>query len=175
MISFRRVNESRLLFLLLLAAGLEACDPYACTTKARSATYVGRLGESVAPTTDLTLFDSGSVILLLNEWRGSVSQQSVEAGVNVQGFVPAVSEIHVRAGTPANPGRVLWRTDHGYLVRDTIWNSYRDLFAGPGTWADMWNLLDAGEAYFEVHSPAGDSAAAGLRQETATGFTPSCT
>ena len=160
---------------LLVACALSACNPYACETDARSAAYVGRLGQSVAPTADLTAFDSGRIFIELNEWRGSAAQQSVSASVNVQGFVSAVSEIHVHEGTPANPGRLLWKTSNGFLVRDTLWNAYTDLFAGPASWADFWSALAGGRAYFEVHTPSGASVTGALRQESVSAFTPSCT
>ena len=35
---------------VLVAAGVAACDPYACGTEARSATYAGLLGQAVPPT-----------------------------------------------------------------------------------------------------------------------------
>lgn len=159
----------------LVACVLSACNPYACETDARSATYVGRLGQSVAPTADLTAVDSGRIFIGLNEWRGSVTQQNVSGSVNVQGFVSAVSEIHVHEGTPANPGRLLWKTSNGYLVRDTLWNVYTDFFAGPASWADFWSALGGGHAYFEVHSPSGGSVTGALRQESVSAFSPSCT
>jgi hypothetical protein len=160
---------------LLVACVLSACNPYACETDARSAAYVGRLGQSVAPTAELSALDSGRIFIDLNEWRGSLAQQNVSASVNVQGFLSAVSEIHVHEGTPANPGRLLWKTGNGFLVRDTVWNVYTDLFAGPASWADFWSALDGGRAYFEVHSPSGASVTGALRQESVSAFTPSCT
>ena len=167
--------ELRYAFALLDVCALAACNPYTCETDARSAAYVGRLGQSVAPTADLTAFDSGRIFIELNEWRGSAAQQSVSASVNVQGFVSAVSEIHVHEGTPATPGRLLWKTGNGLLVRDTVWNVHTDLFAGPASWADFWSALDGGRAYFEVHSPSGASVTGALRQESVSAFTPSCT
>jgi hypothetical protein len=167
--------ELRYPLALLVACVLSACDPYACGTDARSATYVGRLGESVAPTAALTALDSGRIFIGLNEWRGSDDQQNVSASVNVQGFLSAVSEIHVHEGTPANPGRLLWKTSNGFLVRDTLWNVYTELFAGPASWADLWSALDGRRAYFEVHSPSGASVTGALRQESVSAFTPSCT
>jgi hypothetical protein len=161
--------------LLLVAFAVCACDPYACATDARDATYVGRLGQAVAPIGDHTSLDSGRIFVGLNEWRGSISQQSLSASVKVQGFVPAVSEIHVHEGTPANPGRLLWKTGHGYIVGDTIWNAYLDLFPGPASWADFWSALDEGRAYFEVHSPTGDSVTGALRQLSVSPFTRACT
>ena len=162
-------------FALLVVLVVSACNPYACETDARGATYVGRLGQTVAPTADHTSLDSGRIFVGLNEWRGSISQQSLSASVKVKGFVPAVSEIHVHEGTPANPGRLLWKTGHGYIVGDTIWNAYLDLFPGPASWADFWSALDEGRAYFEVHSPAGDSVTGALRQLSVSPFTPACT
>ena len=167
--------EVRCLLAMLVACVLSACNPYACETDARSAIYVGRLGQSVAPTADLTALDSGRIFIGLNEWRGSQAQQNVSASVNVQGFTSAVREIHVHEGTPATPGRLLWKTSNGYLVRDTVWNAYTDLFAGPASWTDFWSALDDGRAYFEVHSPSGASVTGALRQESVSAFSPACT
>jgi len=162
-------------WLALLVFVVSACNPYACATDARNAIYVGRLGQSVAPTDNLTAADSGRIFVGLNEWRGSLAQQNVDASVTVKGFAPAVSEIHVHEGTPASPGRLLWKTDHGYLVGDSVWNAYRDLFQGPASWADFWSALDEGRAYFEVHSPSGASVTGAMRQESVSAFSPACT
>ena len=162
-------------FLLLVVLTVCACNPYGCTTDARDAIYVGRLGETVAPTGELTAQDSGRIVLGLNEWRGSQPQQSTSASVTVKGFVPAVSEIHVHEGTPASPGRLLWKTDHGYLVGDTVWNAYLDFFEGPAPWSDFWSALNEGRAYFEVHSPSGDNVTGALRQQRVSPFRPACT
>ena len=163
------------LLLLLGLSGTWACNPYACGTDARDASYGGRLGQTVAPSERLTEQDSGRIFVLLNEWRGSTSQQNVIASVRVRGFVSAVSEIHVHQGTPAAPGRVLWKSTVGYLAGDSVWNTYLDLFAGPASWSDFWTALDEGRAYFELHAPSGESVSGGLRQLGASPFRPSCT
>ena len=159
----------------VIVAALSACDPYACKTDARSAEYTGRLGETVAPAGDIPSSQSGRIFVGLNEWRGSDSQRNVVASVTVKGFATAVSEIHVHEGTPAAPGRLLWSTSHGYLVGDTIWNAYTDLFHGPAPWSDFWGALDAGHAYFEVHTPTGGSVTGALRQQSVSPFAPACT
>jgi len=162
------------LLALLVTLGAIACDPYACTTDYRSATYVGRLGDAVAPSGNLGDRDSGQVFLELNEWRGSASQQSVLASANVWGFVSGVSEIHVHEGAPGNTLRLLWKSANGYLVRDSIWSTGIDPFGGPAAWADVCNALNEGRGYVEVHSPTGDSVSAGLRQTSISPFSPSC-
>ena len=159
---------------VLVAAGVAACDPYACGTEARSATYAGLLGQAVPPTSPPAESDPGRIFLELNEWRGAISQQNVIASVNVRGFVSAVSKLHVHAGTPANPGRVLWESTSGYLVGDSIWRTGIILFEGPGPWSDLWTLLEGGGAYLEVHSPS-DSISGGIRQVSSSPFSPSCT
>jgi hypothetical protein len=73
------------------------------------------------------------------------------------------------------PTLAAWKTGHGYIVGDTIWNAYSDFFPGPASWADFWSALDEGRAYFEVHSPAGDSVTGALRQLSVSPFTPACT
>jgi hypothetical protein len=157
--------------LLLVAA---ACNPYECLTDSRSATYAGKLGQAVAPA-NVAESDPGRAFLLLSEWRGSIEQQNVHASVTIAPFMTGVREVHVHAGTPTNPGRLLWRSTTGSVVGDSIWNLYGELFAGPGTWSDFWNQLDRGSAFLEVHSATGDSVTAGLRQTNADPFTHSCT
>jgi hypothetical protein len=117
----------------------------------------------------------GRVFLMLNEWKGSVTQQNVDASVNVWGFVPNVSEIQVREGTVTTPGRVLWTSTVGILVRDSTWNNGRELFGGPATWSDFWDRLNTGQAFFEVHSSNGTTVSAALRQVSSSPFSPSCT
>jgi len=163
---------------VLLVGGawcMAACNPYKCGTDARSATYVGLLGHSAPPVLPVAETDSGRVFLMLNEWRGSMSQQNVIASVAIRGFVSRVSEIHVHEGAPANPGRLLLRSVSGYLVGDSAWKTGIDLFAGPASWQDLWTRLDDGDAYFEIHSPSGDSISAGLGQAAISDFWPSCT
>jgi hypothetical protein len=160
---------------LLFGLSLGACNLYRCETEARSAGYAGRLGQAVASASDLAGGDSGRVEVLLNEWRGWDSQQSVIALVNIRGFVPAVSEIHVHEGTPATPGRLLWKTANGWQVGDSIWNSSRDLYPGPASWDDFWKALDEHRAYFEVHSPSGASVTGGLMQTSTSPYSPACT
>ena len=163
------------LALLLAAFAMTGCGLYECATESRSATYVGRLGQSAAPANAAGDPDDGSVYLLVNEWRGSITQQSIIARVNIVGFVAGVSELHVHAGSPANPGRLLWRSSAGILVRDSIWQNFGEIFAGPATWGDLWSALDEGRAFIEVHSASGASASAGLRQEHIEPFSRSCT
>ena len=172
MISLRQMSS---VLLAVIVAGTAACNPYACTTDARSATYSARLGQAVAPTSEVPERDSGRVFLAVNEWRGSVTQQNVIASVNVWGFVPTVSNLQVREGTPASPGSILWKSSNGYLVRDSTWNTGIDLFEGPGNWTDMWNLLAQGRAFLEVHPVSGDSVSAALSQVSSSPFSPSCT
>lgn len=169
-------NTYRSAISLLLAAFASAgCGLYECATESRSATYVGRLGQSIAPANVAGDPDDGSVSLLLNEWRGSITQQNVIARVNIVGFVPGVSELHVHAGSPASPGRLLWRSSAGILVRDSVWQDFGEIFAGPATWGDLWSALDEGRAFIEVHSASGASASAGVRQEHIETFSRSCT
>jgi len=162
------------LLLLLLPLGALACNPFACTTEARSATYVGRLGEATPPGT-VADGDSGRIFLMLNEWRGSSPQLSTIVSVKVKGFVSSVSEVDVLEGTPAQPGRLLWSRTTGLLVGDTTWNGGPDLFAGPASWTELWTLLDRGTAFFEVRSSSGASVSGGLRKQESTPFSPACT
>ena len=163
------------LSLALAASATAGCGLYECATESRGATYVGRLGQNIAPANVPGDPDDGSVFLSINEWRGSITQQSIIARVNIVGFVPDVSELHVHAGSPANPGRILWRSSAGILVRDSVWQDFGELFAGPSTWGDFWRALEEGRAFIEVHSASGGSASAGLRQEHIEPFSRSCT
>ena len=168
-------RSARSSFALTLAAmAASGCGLYECITESRSATYAGQLGQSVAPATHGER-DDGSVTLLLFELRGGDEQQSVNARVNIVGFVPDVSEIHVHQGSPANPGRILWSSRSGFLVRDSVWQNFGELFGGPATWSDLWDSLNAGHAFIDVHSASGASAAAGLRQEQIEAFSKACT
>lgn len=160
---------------LLIVSSLGACNLNRCETEARSASYAGRLGQAVASASDLAGGDSGRIVVQLNEWRGWETQHNVVGLVYVRGFVPAVSEIHVHEGTPATPGRLLWKTGNGYLVGDSIWNASRDLFPGPASWDEFWNALDEHRAYFEVHSPSGASVTGGLMQTSTAPYSPACT
>ncbi len=162
-------------FLVVITVGVAACDPYQCGTEARSATYEGRLGQSIPPTVTLADNASGRVFLMLNEWRGSISQQNVIASVNIRGFVSTVSEIHVHEGRLGDSGRVLLKLANGYLVGDSAWKTGMELFAGPASWGDLWSLLNSGRGYFEVHSSSGDSVSAALGQASISDFAPSCT
>jgi hypothetical protein len=163
----------------LLFAGITTfilgCNPYECGTDARSATYAGRLGHLVAPTSPPSESDSGGVSLMLNQWRGSVTQQGVIASVNVRRFVTAVGKLHIHEGTPGNPGRTLWESANGYLAGDSAWHTGINPFEGPGPWSDLWNLLESGGAYFEIHSSVGEAIPASLRQLSSSPFSPSCT
>lgn len=171
----RVTTHARQLIVCVAVAAVTACDPYQCGTKARGADYVGVLGQAVAPPGDIASTVNGRIYLGLNEWQGSVAQQNVVASVNIVGFLPAVSEIVVREGTPATPGRALWSTSTGILVRDSVWNASQVLFEGPATWSDFWNALDTGHAYLEVHSPTDATVSGGLRQAHGGTFTPACT
>jgi len=170
--------EDRRVFALvavLLASSTAACDPYACGTEARSASYAGALGQAVPLASPPAAGDSGWIFLELNEWRGFESQQGVIAAVNVRGYVTAVSKLHVHEGAPDRPGRILWESANGYLAGDSIWQTGINRFEGPGPWSDLWTLLDSGRAYLEVHSPLGDSVAGGLRQVSSSPYSPACT
>src|SRR5437867_9222711 len=115
---------------VLLVGGawcMAACNPYKCGTDARSATYVGLLGHSAPPVLPVAETDSGRVFLMLNEWRGSMSQQNVIASVAIRGFVSRVSEIHVHEGAPANPGRLLLRSVSGDRKSTRLNSSHRTI------------------------------------------------
>jgi len=175
--AMRRTLRRNLDILPLVAAVttfIAGCNPYQCGTDARSATSGGRLGQLVARPSP-SANDSGGISLMLNEWRGSVTQQGVIAFVRVRGFVSGVSKLHIHEGTPANPGRTLWESANGYLAGDSVWQTGINPFEGPGPWSDLWNLLESGGAYFEIHSPVGDSISAGLLQVSSSPFSPSCT
>jgi len=158
----------------MVAFAASGCGLYECVTESRSATYSGQLGQSVAPPM-VGERDDGRVFLSLNEWRGGIEQQSVIASVNIVGFVPEVSEVHVHAGSPANPGKILWSSHTGLVIRDSVWNNFNELFGGPASWSEFWDSLNAGRAFIEVHSASGASASGGLRQEQIDGFSKSCT
>jgi hypothetical protein len=162
-------------FLVVITVGVTGCDPYRCGTDARSAIYEGRLGQSTPPAVTLADSASGRVALMLNEWRGSTSQQNVIASVNIRGFVSTVSELHVHEGQPGDAGRVLLKLANGYLVGDSAWKTGIELFAGPASWGDLWGLLNGGRGYLEVHSSSGDSVSAALGQASVSDFAPSCT
>jgi hypothetical protein len=170
----RHHRIARYVAMALAVAAVNACNPYACETEARSAEYDGRLGQAVAPTVPLTAADSGRVFILLFEVRGPDPQQSVQASVNVKGFATAVSELRVREGAPGSPGRLLWSTTNGYLVGDSLWNA-TDFFHGPASWADFWGALNAGHAYVEIQTPTDATVNGGLRQGTLSPYSAACT
>lgn len=171
--SFSASAPGRGLLFSLVALGVSACNPFQCVTDSRSAEYVGRLGEPVAPSS-IAIDDPGRIDIMLNETRGGISALGVIASVKIKGFTVGVTDIEVRAGTPNAPGRVLWRSRGGMFAGDSIWFD-NGQFAGPGEWSDFWDSLNDGRAYFVVHSPSGSSFAAGLRQTTSSGFSPACT
>src|SRR6185312_14499132 len=142
-----RRNLDTLPLVAAVTTFIAGCNPYQCGTDARSATYAGRLGQLVARTSP-SASDSGGISLMLNEWRGSVTQQGVIAFVRVRGFVSGVSKLHIHEGTPANPGRTLWESANGYPAGDSVWQTGINPFEGPGPWSDLWNLLESGGAYF---------------------------
>jgi hypothetical protein len=171
----RAMRMSGVVEMLVLATALTACQyPFACQVESRSANYEGRLGELVPPDSSLDPRDSGRVFVGLLEDSGVYPQQSLNVSVNVWGFMSTVSALHIHAGTPGNPGALLWSTNQGLLIRDSTWNTGSILFGGPGQWSDLWTKLADGQAYFEVHSSTGDSASAVLGQTSFNGFHPAC-
>jgi hypothetical protein len=157
----------------VVVAGIVACNPDQCVTDYRAAVYKGHLDVLTPPATQPEVLDSGAVFLGLNEFRGGAAQQSLHVAVNSLGVLDSVTAVHIHQGTPTNPGPLLWQSTQGFRLGDSIFND-TELFQGPGSWADLWNVLDQGGGYVEALSPT-DSAPAGLRQVSKTPFGPTCT
>lgn len=158
---------------LVVVAGIVACNPYQCVTDYRAAVYKGHLDVLIAPATQPEVLDSGAIFLGLNEFRGGATQQSLHVAVNNLGVLDSVTAVHIHQGTPTNPGPLLWQSTQGSRVGDSIFND-TELFQGPGSWPDLWNVLGQDGGYIEALSPT-DSAPAGLRKISETPFSPSCT
>ncbi|MBA2707221.1 MAG: hypothetical protein H0U59_05395 [Gemmatimonadaceae bacterium] len=155
---------------------LASCNPYGCQAEHRFAEYKGRLGIQIPLTEELSASDSGRIYFSLDEYRGAGGQNQVPVSVNVWGFASTVSEVHVHQRSGAGSGRLLFGTSSGYLVRDSVWNGYPQIYSGPGSWSDLWDTLNDDNAYLELHPAAGGSPVqARLTLARSRGFQPSCT
>jgi hypothetical protein len=100
----------------------------------------------------------------------------VGVSLNVWGFADSVETVELHQKSGSNAGRLLFSTSSGYLVRDSVWNGYPVPYAGPLSWDDFWNTLNAGNAYVELHPANGKSVVKGaLGVVSSSGFQPACT
>ena len=116
--------------------------------------------------------EKGRVFVSLNQGRGVNAFQQITISANVWEIVDTVDVAHIHQG----PEAPMFSTSSGYMVRDSVWNGYPQAFAGPGSWQDLWEMLEAGEGYLELHT--GDSrppVRARLTLARSRGFHPSCT
>lgn len=161
----------------LLLPMLAGCfNPYACQAEHRFAEYKGRLGLDAPLEGELTARDSGRIFLSLDQSKGRGAHEQVTVSVNVWSFAQTVETVHVHERSGSNAGRLLISVSSGLLVRDSIWNGYPQQHAGPVSWQDVWETLEEGNAYLEVHPSGGAPAVRGLLTlARSRGYQPSCT
>ena len=163
-----------LVALLLLSS---ACiNPYACRAEYRFAEYKGILGVDEPIEREVGQREPGRVFLSVDQARGVDPYEQVLVSMNVWGIVDTVTEVHIHRGSPPNDGRLLFSSTAGYMVRDSVWNGYPQLYSGPVSWSELWSTLEDGEAYLEIHSaPPAPPVRARLTLVRSTPYQPACT
>ena len=174
MVPSRSLRSTLLLAPLLLSS---ACiNPYACRAEYRFAEYRGILGVDERIDREVGQREAGRVFLSVDQARGVDPYEQVLVSVNVWGFVDTVAEVHIHRASAPNAGRLLFSSTAGYMVRDSVWNGYPQLYSGPVSWSEVWSTLEDGEAYLEIHPGASvPPVRARLTQARARGYQPSCT
>jgi hypothetical protein len=125
---------------------------------------------------ELTARDPGRIYLSLDQSKGRGAHEQVTVSVNIWSFAGSVDAVHVHEKSGSNAGRILFSTSSGLLVRDSVWNGYPQLYPGPVSWQDLWDVLEDGNAYLEVHPANGGAAVRGqLSLARSRGYQPSCT
>jgi hypothetical protein len=159
-----------------LALATACINPYACRAEYRFAEYKGILGTNEPITREVDQREPGRIYVSLDQGRGAGAFEQVTVSFNVWGIVDSVDQVHIHRATGPEAGRTLYSTSAGYMVRDSVWNGYPQQFSGSVSWQDLWETVEQGDAYVEIH-PGGETAPVRGRLTLARsrGFQPSCT
>lgn len=129
--------------LALAGVILAACDPYGCTAEFRSVALSGPL---TSESGDTLQGPTGNAFISLDQFRGSHTQRSLSWSVRASLPVDTVTEIQLRAGSPADPGETLYEFPVNGTVADVISGGDIVNYTGSIPFDELFDALRTGTA-----------------------------